>query len=418
LYDILRQWSATLVAAWGLNPADVHRLAQRVRFQTYSAGQPILPHGVQADFLASVVSGQVGAYSGQQPSARRVAILQPGSSFGEIMPAKALPADTALLALSACEIMALHRADLEALVGERQAAQRRRRRMRRTLSGALALLLVLGLALALSQPVFRQAGAVVPLALGQWCSEQEGVPAYDACTGWASTLAATLAPADAAPQLALGMLHARRGEWAAAERSFEAARALAPDWAEIYNNLGVVYAQQGDPTRAIEAFEQALLLEPGTATVERNLGLSLQALQAYDEALTHYELALAFGEPVSSTLLNMALAYYETGQLDRAAETARRLLDDEEASAPAYMVLGAVALRGGAAETAVANLERAIALDPGSREGWYYLGLAYRQLNRPAEAAAALEQALVSVDDQAVRVEIRRYLQELYAMQP
>jgi len=417
LQALLRQRLGRLAGAWGLDQEDMQRLAEQAYTQTYAAGQLILPHRVRPDFLAFLVRGQVGAYLGQQRSARRVAVLQPGSSFGDLGPVKGRPADTALRALTACEISILRRADLEALVVQRQAEQRRRQRWRPLLGGVLLLLAALALAFAFRQPAVQRAAAVVPLAVGQWCSEQGGGQAYDRCSHWAWALAAGLAPTDAGPRLSLGTLYARRGEWAAAERSFEAARALAPDWAEVYNNLGVIYAQQGDHARAVPAFEQALLLEPGTATVERNLGLSLQALQSYDEALAHYELALAFGEGDPGVLVNMALAYYETGQLDRAKEMARQALRGQEAPPPAYMVLGAVALRSGMPEPALSYLQQAAALDPGLHQAYYYSGLAYRDLDRPAEAIAAFEQALAGAEAEETRVEIRRHLQALYEMQ-
>jgi len=126
---------------------------------------------------------------------------------------------------------------------------------------------------------------------------------------------------------------------------------------------------------------------------------------------------LALGEPQLSTLLNMAIAYYEAEQPDKAKEMASQALRLDPNLAPAHTLLGAVALEARQPEKALPHLHHAISLDAGYGQAHFYLGLAYKSLDRSAEAIASFEQALVNAGDEVTRVRIRRHLGELYEAQ-
>jgi len=115
----------------------------------------------------------------------------------------------------------------------------------------------------------------------------------------------------------------------------------------------------------------------------------------------------------TSTLVNMAIGYYETGQSAKAAAAAQQVLRYDDTSAPAYTVLGAVELEARQFRLALAHLSRAVALDGSYSQAHFYLGLAYRVLDQPVEAIAALEQALATAEDEEMRSEIRRHLADL-----
>lgn len=412
-HSILRQQLGQVAAYWNLGPSDTHHLTQQMHIHSYGPGEIVLPRGAQADCLGLLVRGQVAVHIGQHRAARTAVILLPGSTFGEAMLLEGRPSHTTLQALTRCEIWFLRRANLQALVTERQTQRQMTVLWRLAGMSAPLLALMLVAVLILSLPPTRQAVALLPMSIGEWCHDWG--QAFCAEQAW--TVAANLSPADVNPLLALGTFYFERGEIGAAERSFEAAKDLAPESPEAYNNLGLIYARQGNHERAIAAFRQALELEPGTAAVEHNLGLSLQAMRAYDEALEHYQLALALGEPQTGTLLNMAIAYYEAGQLDSALDLAQEVLLRDEDLAPAHTILGAVALASQQPEKALSHLQRAVVLDAGYSQAYFFLGQAYRSLNQPVRAIAAFEQALTTAGDEVMRVRIWRYLNELYELE-
>jgi Tfp pilus assembly protein PilF len=64
-------------------------------------------------------------------------------------------------------------------------------------------------------------------------------------------------------------------------------------------------------------------------------------------------------------------------------------------------------------QTALPPLYHALLLDPNYSPAYFFLGLTYKTLNRPVEAMAAFEQALITTSDEATRLQIRRHLAEL-----
>jgi tetratricopeptide (TPR) repeat protein len=422
VHEVLRQKLERLITPWGLEPTDVTTLASQMRIHTYAPGETILPARARAHFMGLIVSGRVAVYSGQRTSRQQIGVLFPGNTFGDDLLGGEAENEAMLEALTSCEVWFLRRADLESLAKQRRGGQWRSLLGRLTPFSMLLLLLAIAAFLALSLPPLRQALALGPMAVGQWCSERAGGglarQGFEQCVVRTWSLARDLAPADANPLVAIGTFYFEQGDLEAAERSFEAAKALAPNWAEIHNNLGLVYARRGEHEKAISAFQRALELEPGTSAIEHNLGLSLQILGDYDEALAHYRQAVAFGEPQVSTLVNMAIVYYETGQLAKAAGTAQQALRYDETSVPAYTVLGAVALESQQPAMALDQLRRAVALDSSYSQAHLYLGLTHKALGQPAEAISSLEQAMVTTDDEKMQLEIQRYLEELQGGEP
>jgi tetratricopeptide (TPR) repeat protein len=408
-FDILSEQMQRLDISHDLLPVAPQAVAHQASIRTYDPGDVILRAGARADCLGLLVEGQVAACSGGPGDAGPPAILTPGHSFGQEMLAQGRASTVTLQAITRCEVWFVRRADLALWAGRHGSEGLAPPLWVRLSQGALWLLVALAAILALGLPSTRQALALVPMGLGQWCEAQQ----HDLCAVQAWTLAAAMAPRETGLRLALGVHYAEQGQLAAAQRLFSAAEVWAPESAEIQNDLGYVHAQQGELEPAVAAFLRALELAPGVSAVEQNLGFSLQALGAYDEALAHYQPALARDEPPASTLVNVAIAYYEAGQLAEADGAARQALAYDEVRVPAYTVLGAVALEQGQPEAALADLSLAVALDPGYAPAQLYLGLAYQVLAKPARAAAALETALAAVDDEDVRARIRLRLSEL-----
>jgi tetratricopeptide (TPR) repeat protein len=171
---------------------------------------------------------------------------------------------------------------------------------------------------------------------------------------------------------------------------------------------------RGDYAAAREAFESALALEPGRAAVEGNLALSLHEAGHPAQALPHYAVAASLAMPSPFLLANEATALFETGDLDAALATAEQALAIDATMAPAWTVVGAVAWARHEPSTAVRYLEEAAHLDPGYAPAHFYLGLAYKALDRPTAAIPAFERVLVLTSDPLARREARRHLAGLY----
>ncbi len=408
-HHLVRRRLARLTAPWGLRAADRARLVRQMQPHIYAPGEIIIPQGARADCLGLVVRGQVAVHL-EGGGSRLSMILLPGSAFGETMLTRGQPSRATFQALTRCEIRCLRRSDLLALYTERQIARQSRLLWRLVGAGGALLAVLIALLLALSLPKPRQALALLPMGVGQWCEEQS----HAGCAGQAWQVAANLNPTDPNPWLALGAVAFESGDLAAAEDDFQTALDLSPDLPEAHNGLGLIYARRGDYERAVAAFERALTLEPGVAATEYNLAQSLQGTQAYEEAIAHYRTALALGGPQADALVGLAVAYYQIGEMAQAADAARQALTADDSLATAYVVLGAVALAEQQPEEAIPNLQQAIALDANQSQAHFFLGLAYKSLGQPEQAIAAFERALATAEDEAARSRIRPYLDELY----
>ncbi len=416
----LRQRLRQVNSSWVLGPAAAPLLARHVQVQRYSPGETVLTAGSSADRLALVVQGEVAAVSDTPEAAGPDADLGPGRVYGAAMFLDEQASSATLRACAPCEVWFVRLSDVAALMGQRprrsdvsvamQRSEPRASRSRRwRILGVCLMVLGLGVILALALPPVRQSLALVPMSLGQWCSQR----GHDRCAEGSWRVAAALAPADADPVVAMGILHFERGNLEEAEEYFEEARILAPNWSESYNNLGAVYARRGDHERAIEAFLSGLEQEPGSAALEYNLGLSLQALQRHGEALAHYRSALALGDPRTDILVNMAIAYYEVKQPANAQLAAEEALRLGGPSAPAYTVLGDVALEWQRPDQALSLAEQAIAVDANYPQAYVTLGLAHQAMRQPAESRTAFEQALHATDDEWMSAKIHGYLDDL-----
>lgn len=409
-HQILRQHLEQLSGPWGLTVADAHRLGRQVQVRTYAPNEVILPKGVRAECFGLIVRGQVAVQVAHRSQTRAVAVLLPGSTFGEAMLGEGRISTSVLQSLSRSEIWFLRRADLERLVQQREAQKRSHQTRRAGAWGVAVVLIWLALLALLSQPMSRQVLAILPMSLGQLCQ----LHGYAVCAEQSWTVASALAPDDERPLVALGALYLNREQLGPAEELLEKALALSPENPETLNNLGLLYAHQGDHRRAIAAFREALELEPGVQATVNNLAHSLHEVKSYQEALEQYQLAQNLGAPQPSIWANMAVAYYESAQLSRAVEAARQALDDEDTQAAAHTILGAVALAEGQPEEAVSHLQRAVVSDAGPGEAYFFLGLAYKSLDQPSKAISSFEAALALAKDEVTRVRIRQHLIELY----
>ncbi|HEY5291760.1 MAG TPA: tetratricopeptide repeat protein [Burkholderiales bacterium] len=106
--------------------------------------------------------------------------------------------------------------------------------------------------------------------------------------------------------------------------------------------------------------------------------------------------------PAGAAALDQALACYQRREFDSAEELCRALLRGDPEHAAAHALLGALALVQGETAAAIASLERAVALEPGSYEYRCNCGEAYRRAGRLARAVACFHSALgIKHDDPA-----------------
>jgi arylsulfatase A-like enzyme/Flp pilus assembly protein TadD len=168
----------------------------------------------------------------------------------------------------------------------------------------------------------------------------------------------------------------------------EIARAIEPREAD--GLLAEVALERG-------ALDEALRLLRGDAkvppTYRRDLGMALSEKGRVAESIEVLQPLAAGGmEPSSANALAIALS--EAGRQGEAAAVARRVVESDPGNARAHEILGIVALREGRAAEARSELEKALELNRQLPNAWNTLGVALYELEGPAAALAAWQQAV------------------------
>jgi Flp pilus assembly protein TadD len=220
--------------------------------------------------------------------------------------------------------------------------------------------------------------------------------------------AATLAPDEAAPPLALGRLAERQGRGDEAERHYRRALTTRPNWplaaAALARRLGMRPRPARDEARRV--LQEAHAAHPGHPLLWMVTGeLALEDERA-QEALAAFSAARAAGaeaQRVDRALARAhnlaALELARTTTPDRSDEALfgfkRACALDPRWSAP-RVNLGALWERLGKRQQALAQYRQAVALDAGNGTAQLNLGLLLRERGDLAGAAQSLAAALVA----------------------
>jgi len=163
----------------------------------------------------------------------------------------------------------------------------------------------------------------------------------------------------------LGMAYFRNKQEDQALKALITASTLDPNDAEIRGNLGTVRRQMHDYPGAIADLEVAVKLKPDDAQFANNLGVAYRFAKRDDDAIKIHQKAIALAPDNASFHLNLAIAY-------------RRKTAKNPDLIP----------------QAIAEFEKATSLDPENADGWWDLGLMYKEDHQNDKAIAAIQKYL------------------------
>jgi tetratricopeptide (TPR) repeat protein len=187
------------------------------------------------------------------------------------------------------------------------------------------------------------------------------------------------------------------GETIAAVENFSGAIAVRPDAMLARLRRGETYRRRGDLDVAARDFRAASLLDPTATRPLESLGDVLYAQERFRRSAETYEARLRLDDRSALVRYKLALARYRDGAADVALDEARRAvaLDDQLADAH-YLI--ALCLRDlGQPEEAIASLTRAIDRAPGMMPAREELADMYAAAGRFTEQLAQL-QVLAGLD--------------------
>jgi tetratricopeptide (TPR) repeat protein len=193
---------------------------------------------------------------------------------------------------------------------------------------------------------------------------------------------------------AAGVAAAAKGDYAAANASFEQALAADPRAYPAAYNLGIVAERQGKPDAALAFYARALRIQPDCEeAVDATVRIHLRRAEP--------QRAIDFARPIAQAWQRnlgvqavLASLLVETGDLDAAERTARAALSRNERFVPALIVLARAAIARGRFELADSILEQAGAIDPKNPDLHFVLGVRHQQEQRLSQAVAEYRRAI------------------------
>jgi tetratricopeptide (TPR) repeat protein len=155
----------------------------------------------------------------------------------------------------------------------------------------------------------------------------------------------------------------------------------------------------------------ALACTSGNYTAHNNLGYVLVAQGRPEEAIKHYEEALAINPNYAEVINNLGTALLDQGRLDEAAQYYHRAIEIYPGFAEAYNNLGILLTKQGRTAEAIEQYRKAIELNPNRTEFYNNLGNLLARQNQTDEAIKQFQKALeIAPDNAKVRVNLANIL--------
>jgi len=245
----------------------------------------------------------------------------------------------------------------------------------------------------------------------------------------------------------LGNSYFYYGEYNMAIAQFNKAISSKPDHGLAYNNRGLAYYRLGETDKAIADLSKAIQLLPGSAMPYTNRGAVYLSEREYGNAIADLDIALELSPMLSKAYYNRGQAHLFLGNYRSAvADFDKAILYTPESipsmayqkpnddSLPSsriaeeirltqsytdlpmtYANRGYAHLHRGDHTKALADLDKAIGLQPELALAYYYRGVAHCSIGRLSEGIADLEKVLELNNDPAVQQDAETYLKTIGA---
>ena len=196
-----------------------------------------------------------------------------------------------------------------------------------------------------------------------------------------------------------GNLLWQSGDLTGAEKSFLAALERDPDFARAHRRLGELYFTRGETEKALASFGRAADLAEEDVLTRLGIARSLKSSGDMASAMKELETLKSRNPENPEVLAEYAGTLAQQGEVDRALSLLAAGPDHHDIHYTASVVLRS---RDRMPE-ALAELERALALEPGSAVALHDRGVILSRMGRLPEAVASLSKALESLDTPSTR---------------
>jgi protein O-mannosyl-transferase len=161
-----------------------------------------------------------------------------------------------------------------------------------------------------------------------------------------------------------------------------------------HNNLGVARLQKGQVDEAIGHYQKAVAIKPDYAEAYRNLGNAFLQKGQVDQAMAHFQKAFEISPDYADAHKNFGNAFLQKGQVDEAITHYQKALEIKPDKADAYSNLGNAFLQKGLVDQAMAQFQKALEIEPDYADARSNLGNAFLQKKQVSEAITHYQKAL------------------------
>jgi protein O-GlcNAc transferase len=211
----------------------------------------------------------------------------------------------------------------------------------------------------------------------------------------------TFDPSASAHEFRQGLARHQQGNLVEAERHYDAALRSQPDHFEALHMLGVIALQRGRLERGVEIITKAVALNENSPVAFNNLAKGLKDLGRFDEAIIHFERAIALAPAFADAQFGYGTALHFVNRSEDA------LVHFEKAIALHPNFVAALNNRGLALAKlkrfteALASYDKALAIQPSFGEAHNNRGNALKALMRFDDALASFDNAIAARPDSA-----------------
>ena len=162
----------------------------------------------------------------------------------------------------------------------------------------------------------------------------------------------------------------------------------------VENGLGAALAKNGRVDEAIPHYQRALAFNPGSSEAHYNLGMALQQKGLAEEAAAHYQKTIELEPDSAGARNNLGTIFLQKGGMDRAIACYREAVGIDPDYAEAHSNLGFALHQEGRLDEAIPEYQTALKIKPDMPETRLNLGIAFQQKGETAKALEQFEQAV------------------------
>lgn len=209
----------------------------------------------------------------------------------------------------------------------------------------------------------------------------------------------------------LALLDAKNSKVEQAIQGFEKILEIKKDDTASLYNLGVLYAKSQQADKAIDIFKQVVELDGQNADARDNLAVLYEKKGMVDDAIAQYQAILSLPELDSSDAVqvNLGILFMKKGDIRAAKESFKKAAEVNPRNAQAYFHLGLAGEYNDAGErygagfdgqSSIQNYEKAIEIDPGSKDALANMKAVREKLGiKPPVAAQSVDAQRLADDD-------------------